>query len=295
MFKGLIVYFSQGGTTARVAESIAAGLRKEGYEIDLCNMKDKRPPDLSEYELFGIGYPVYYFRPPFNVTDYVNSLPDLAGLQAFVFVLHGTYQGDASNPIRRTLTRKGAREVGYFHCLGADFYLSYLKEGYLFSPDHPTKEELARAEAFGHQVAGYAVGKPYILHEKEPPPPMVYHLERFLMSRWLVRQMYSRQFRVDAEKCTGCGLCIKLCPTRNITDRASGHPAWGRDCLLCLTCEMKCPEDAITSSAGSLFSRLLVIPHLCILHNIRHASSDPSLDYVRVVHRHGRTKREDQS
>ena len=34
MAKSLIVYFSQGGTTTKVAESIATGLRSEGYEVD---------------------------------------------------------------------------------------------------------------------------------------------------------------------------------------------------------------------------------------------------------------------
>jgi flavodoxin len=34
MAKGLIVYFSQSGTTAKVAESIATGLQHGGYEVD---------------------------------------------------------------------------------------------------------------------------------------------------------------------------------------------------------------------------------------------------------------------
>jgi flavodoxin len=76
MSKSLIVYFSQGGTTARVAESIAAGLRAAGWQPDLCNLKDEKPPEISGYDLIGIGSPVNYYRPPFNVTDYVRSLPD---------------------------------------------------------------------------------------------------------------------------------------------------------------------------------------------------------------------------
>lgn len=36
----LIVYFSQTGATARVAESIAAGVRGAGYEVDLFKRKE---------------------------------------------------------------------------------------------------------------------------------------------------------------------------------------------------------------------------------------------------------------
>jgi flavodoxin len=151
MPKSLIVYFSQSGTTVQTANSIATGLRAEEWPADLCNIKDEQPPQIDDYDLIGIGFPVYIFRPPFNVTDYVKSLPDLSGLASFVFVLHGTYRGDAGTTIRRMLARKGAREVGYFHCRGADYFLDYLKHGYLFSPEHPTADELAKPGHSGGQ------------------------------------------------------------------------------------------------------------------------------------------------
>ena len=50
MAKSLIVYFSQGGTTARAAQSIAAGLRTAGYQVDLCHLKDEQPPSLDGYD-----------------------------------------------------------------------------------------------------------------------------------------------------------------------------------------------------------------------------------------------------
>jgi len=280
----LIVYFSQGGTTARTAERIAAGLRTAGYQVDLCNMKDGQPPAPDRYDLLGIGTPVYYYRPPFNVMDYVNRLPDLDGLPAFIFLLHGTYRGAAGNVVRRALARKGAREVGYFHCLGADYALIYLKVGYLFSPDHPTAEELAQAEAFGRQVAERVAGKRYVRPKDDPPPSIIYRLERFLTNRWLANHVYVRLFRVDAKACTACGICAKRCPTGNVTQDEDGRPIWGRNCLLCLTCELRCPEDAITSPADWPLFRPVTI------YNVRRAARDPALDHVRVIHRRGRTR-----
>lgn len=137
MPKSLIVYFSQGGTTARVAESIAAGLRAAEWDADLRNMVDGPPPAADGYDLIGIGSPVYMYRPPFNVVDYVNGLPDMSGLPSFVFLVHGTYRSDAGTTIRRALARKGAREVGYYHCHGADYFLGYLKRGVLFFARSP--------------------------------------------------------------------------------------------------------------------------------------------------------------
>ena len=282
MSKSLIVYFSQGGTTARVAESIAAGLRAAGWQPDLCNLKDEKPPEISGHDLIGIGSPVYYYRPPFNVTDYVRSLPDLNGLASFVFVVHGTYRGDAGTMMRRTLARKGAREVGYLHCRGADYFLGYLKQGYFFSPGNPTAEELAQAELFGREVVAHLAGQPYAGPEDDRSPAAVYRLERFFMNRWLVKQIYSRLFTVDAKKCNACGLCMKHCPTGNITKDRSEHPVWGRNCLLCLTCEAECPQDAVTSPVSwPLFTPFMI-------YNVRRASKDPALDHARVIHKHGR-------
>jgi flavodoxin/Pyruvate/2-oxoacid:ferredoxin oxidoreductase delta subunit len=284
MPKSLIVYFSQGGTTARVAESIASGLRATDWQADLCNTKDGEPPEVRGYDLIGIGSPVYFYRPPFNVMDYVKGLPDLKGMASFVFVLHGTYRSDAGTTIRRALARKGAREVGYFHSCGADYFLGYLKRGSLFSPGHPTAEELAQAEMFGREVAANSAGHPYARPEEDRPAAAIYRLERFFMNRRLVSHVYSRLFTVDAVKCNACGVCMTLCPTGNITEDKDGHLAWGRNCLLCLTCEMKCPMDAITSPASwPVFSPFMA-------YNVRAARRDPSLDAMRVNHNHGCTR-----
>lgn len=285
MSKILIAYFSQGGTTARVAESVANGLRPAGHHVDLRNIKDRQPPSLDGYDLLGIGSPTYYFRPPFNVMDYVNGLANLGGLSTFVFVLHGTYQGDTGNIIRRALSQKGSQEIGYFRCYGADYFLPYLKEGYLFSPDHPTAEELARAEEFGRQIAGRIAGQDYSTPNADPSPAIVYRLERFLVNRWLTRQVYSRLFTVDKKTCTTCDLCVEACPTGNLNVDKEGYPVWDRDCLLCLTCELQCAEDAITSPVSwPLFRPFMV-------YNVRRASRDPSLNHVRVKHGQGITQR----
>lgn len=143
MHKCLMLYFSQTGATARAGQRIAAGLRASGFEVKVFNIKDERPPDVHDYDVLGVGFPVYGYSPPLNVSDYVNGLTHLEGRSSFVFVTYGTHRFNAADRIRQALARKGAREVGHFHCRGADFALPYLKLGYLFSPDRAATEELA--------------------------------------------------------------------------------------------------------------------------------------------------------
>jgi flavodoxin/ferredoxin len=285
VLRSLVIYFSQGGTTERISRSIVAGLAGAGYEVDLCNLAQQHCPAPTGYDLLGIGSPTYYYRPPFKVIDYIDNLPALCGLPAFVFVLHGTYLGDGGNTVRDMLAARGAEEVGYFVCRGADYYLSYLKQGYLFSPDHPRHADLTRGEAFGRDVAARAAGQPYTRPAKDPSPTTLHRFERFLATRFFVNQLYSRLFRVDRGQCIACGACAEVCPTSNITLNEAGQPVWGRECELCLYCEMECPQAAITSPASSWVSGLFA------RHNVQQAVEDPRIDQARVRRGKGYTER----
>lgn len=289
MGKSLIAYFSQGGTTATVAENIAEGLRSKGHDVDLHHMNEVPTPELGGYGLLGVGLPVYYFRPPFRVMDFLRELPDLNGLPVFVFVQYGTLHGDTGTVVRNALTIKGGREVGYFKNTGADYFLGYLKRGYLFSPNNPTVLNLEAAKEFGRNVAGWVTGGNYTKPDDDRPPHGVYRLERFLTNRWFVKLMYSRVFFVRTKKCVSCGLCMKICPLKNITADENGRPLWGRHCLLCLYCEMKCPTDAIVSPVSwPLFSPFMV-------YNVWRARRDSAIENARVVHEKGHTRRIDNA
>lgn len=287
--RAAIVYFSQNGTTLQVAEAIAAGLRSAGYTVDLSNLRDAQLTDIGGYDLLGFGSPVYYYRLPFNVVDCLEILPRLEGMPVFSFLVHGGHAFDAVNALQAMLARRGARNTGYFHCYGASYFLGHLNEGYLFSPDHPSPGEIELATAFGVDVARRAAEGEPVQPREEPKPPLVYRIERGLTSRWLVENVYSRLFKVDPHRCTACGLCMDICPTGNIEKDRRGYPLWGRDCLYCLSCEMKCPEDAISSAISRPILSMLIRPFL--RYNVNHLARETGIDRVPVLHRHGLTER----
>ena len=55
MTKCLIVYYSLGGTTKRIANEISKGLESTGYEVDTYSITDDNLPSIENYDLFGIG------------------------------------------------------------------------------------------------------------------------------------------------------------------------------------------------------------------------------------------------
>jgi len=55
--------------------------------------------------------------------------------------------------------------------------------------------------------------------------------------------------RIDQEKCTGCGICVALCPVdvfRMNRDNGRAIITYPEDCLTCYLCEMQCPEKAVS-------------------------------------------------
>lgn len=53
---------------------------------------------------------------------------------------------------------------------------------------------------------------------------------------------------IDAEKCTGCGICADNCPLdviRMIPDTQKAFIKYPEDCMTCFLCEINCPVSAI--------------------------------------------------
>lgn len=281
MKKCLIVYFSQGGTTKKTGEAIAAGFQAEGWETDLVNLNANQNPPLSfdEYDIIGFGAPTYFYKPPFNVTEYIEKLPDLNGKPFFVYILFGTYKGDAGNFIRKTLTEKNGKEAGYLTTRGADMFLGYLREGALFSPDRPNEEDLSIAEKFGK---GLANGNYDPSIPKDQAPAFLNKLERLFLTPYLFNHIYTKFFKVNSDLCISCGICKKVCPTCNIEMDEDKKPVWGRDCIGCINCEMKCPTEAITSPFAWPLSKIF------LKMNVYKASHDPEIVTAPVKQKNGK-------
>ncbi|BDM62564.1 protoporphyrinogen oxidase [Shewanella sp. NFH-SH190041] len=56
----LILYFSRGGHTAKIANTIAEQIRLDGDQCDVVNIRDGVEPQWDKYDVIALGAPVLY-------------------------------------------------------------------------------------------------------------------------------------------------------------------------------------------------------------------------------------------
>jgi NAD-dependent dihydropyrimidine dehydrogenase PreA subunit len=58
--------------------------------------------------------------------------------------------------------------------------------------------------------------------------------------------------QLDAEKCTGCGACVEVCPHAVLELAGTKARIVDRDaCMECGACALNCPPGAVTVRAGA--------------------------------------------
>jgi len=76
----------------------------------------------------------------------------------------------------------------------------------------------------------------------------VTHIERKYCPATVCRDLF--KYRVIAEKCTGCGLCVKVCPTGALSGpRKEPHHLDDSKCIKCRACYEICNLDAIAGDS----------------------------------------------
>ncbi len=102
--KALILYWSVGGNTEKVARAIQEGWKSEMGEVSLQKIEKGLEVDFFEYDLLGVGFPSYHWHPPAVVNDFLKKkfseyrsqgrvktgAPPIPGKNALVFC---TYSG----------------------------------------------------------------------------------------------------------------------------------------------------------------------------------------------------------
>jgi len=185
----------------------------------------------------GIVVPVYMYRLPHLVVDFVDQLQTRAPV--FVVVTAGGDPGDLFVGLRRRFAKRG---LDLAQALCVPVQSNYAPFG--GAPDEPElSERLARAEARLDEAAG-VIERGERVHQLEYSrfrawvhPGLLYRLGYKYVA------VTDNSYRVE-DSCNSCGLCARICPVDNLT-MVDGRPTWNNGCQQCMACLQWCPEEAI--------------------------------------------------
>lgn len=249
--KSVVIYFSQTGSTEKVARAIQRGIKSVAGQCDTLKLKDVDFDSLAKYDLIGLGCPTFAFKEPENVTLFIKRMAKahVLGRCCFVFATHCGHPGNVLTSMASKLKRVGPKVIGGFNCDG-QLYLPFYVTPW-FTDGHPDDIDLNQAADFGAEMANRSEK----LSKGEVVP-----LPKF---KWLRGPLYGRigtminqskpQLTLNKEKCLypKCQVCIRNCPVDAI-DLSVDPPVYGRGCIGCQICEHTCPSGAIGYAEGLL-------------------------------------------
>ena len=254
--KVLIIYYSQSGNTMRIAKRIAKGAESTGAVVDVVKLKDATYEMMKEYDLIGIGSPVWKADTP-NMHGFIDKMPDMGGKHCFAFNTHGTLPHLYFPIVLPNLKNHGLLPIGYNDWYGDVTMPGMPKPYYTFG--HPDEQDFAEAEAFGREMAEnsprIAAGETDLIYPDPEMNEKVFKQAMICSNMLLCPTNPQGDFIRDASKCAypKCTLCMDNCPMGYI-DLTSEPQRFGNrgfkcdDCHECSFCLMICPTGAIDAN-----------------------------------------------
>jgi ferredoxin/flavodoxin len=240
-----IAYFSGTGNSLAIARYVAGKL---GGELVPAIQAANRSRQAPEADTIGLVFPIYDFRTPRCIFDYLETVTDIESKYVFAICTHGTAApGRSLKRVQAAIESRGGRLSGGFavpmphNGVGCGLFSDSKRES-LLRAWKKTAEEIC--EYVMRRDRGRVDSSSAVLAMLRPSMlrlvPVVLRFLGALVTRG------SKGLGLTAnDACTGCGICAQVCPTENIELR-EGKPIWGDRCLTCFACLHWCPEGAIS-------------------------------------------------
>jgi ferredoxin len=257
--KLLILYFSGTGNTDYVAHYLADRLADLPLDIELRSVEQQPAETIDDFDVLAVGFPVYECEAPRFLRSYLERLASGEGRGAFVFCTKGAAAGNAVRHNLRRLVQRGYVPLGGASIAmpGSDGLAFIRKDGWLARA--ALQKDYDRLKAADHLLrrmrkilSSLAEGEP-VDSFRQPLPLSV----PSVLFEWLWSTLYELfgsylriRFWAD-DRCTGCALCVRLCPVDNVQLHEQ-RPRFADRCILCMRCIHACPEEAVQIGRGTV-------------------------------------------
>ena len=228
----IVFYFSGTGNSLKVAKDIAKELG-DGKIVSMA--KPGKYNLLKQYDTIGFVYPVYFWGLPKKVIEFIENITLGENKNAYYYSI-ATYGGLAGNAVYQfyeLLLEKHGVQLNYGQKLKmfANYVIAYDMSEKIGEITRKSNEKLI----------------PIINAIKMKKKNSIHKLTRILKSlnEKFVKDVSNmdKDFTVN-NNCTGCGICKKVCPVKNI-EIINNKPQYNHHCEQCVACIQFCPQKAI--------------------------------------------------
>lgn len=233
-----IFYFSGTGNSLMVARDVANNLGNTEI-VSISKVANEEKISVKS-ERVGIVFPVYIYGFPLVLSKFIKKLDNTCkNKYFFAIATHKSQPGGALLLLKQKLNAQRINlSAGFNVCMPGNNIIFYEID----SIDKQNEKFLLLEKKLS-EIVPIIKNKNVSKIERGGYFQRIFGTKIFykIVSKSFMKS--DKQYRVD-DRCTGCGVCEKICPVQNISIK-NKKPLWHHKCELCVACLNLCPKQAI--------------------------------------------------
>ena len=250
----MIFYFTATGNGLDISNHLAQSLGDEIYNIT-DEMKGDCRYTIGEGGRVIIVSPTYFYGLPTIIEDFIAKMSFDSKPKLYFVLSFGSTPGQAMDRAEKLLSKYGYELEGKLTVR--------MPENYIPMFDPPSQKEIESILRSAYEtLESFSAAVQKGEHADMSIPPTFGQK----LTGIFARPMYNHgrgtgKFYVD-RTCTGCGRCVRICPSEAIqlVDRI---PTWTKSkCIRCCACVNRCPFKALQFGRGTRNRERYVNPNV---------------------------------
>ncbi len=229
-----IYCFSGTGNTLLLCQRMKKVFDAKGSRTRLLRIENEDPKNVVPENIIGLAFPVAIFTTYPLVFNFIKGMPKVDGTKVFMLDTMGGLSLGVVSQVKSILKRKGYKTMGAKEFVMPDNFTPSPEKD-LKNPDLIEKAYL-KAEKYAEKLWDGKTSWSSI----PVLPWATFYLSQMIFK---IPSFRKKSIKMDKDKCVKCGLCAKLCPTKNITMR--DYPVFLDKCELCMRCVAFCSAHAL--------------------------------------------------